>query len=145
MYSEAITLFNYHKASNSWYPSVIRGVDLIDVRSKRNSATVTSNADTAEILINCEADKSLQTDTGAKSYTTDKEFQRCAEPQNCYTFTEGKDFIYHGVWPTLTPISDNVGVDSGFFQSVNDNYSGVYKINSVAFYGLIPHFEIGGR
>jgi len=42
------------------------------------------------------------------------------------------------------PIADNE-YESGLYNDMNSKYDGVYKITTSAFFGLIPHFEIGGR
>jgi hypothetical protein len=145
MYNDIITLFNYHEGTDKWYPLIIEGTDLTELRASSNTAMGTDNADTMELIINCTADKVIKTKSGDRCYTAPKEYANCERPQDCFTFTADKDFIYCGAWPDSEPIDDDVDFDSGFYQSVNNNYDGVYKINSVAFYGLLPHFEIGGR
>ena len=145
MFDNTITLFNFHEPTNMWYPSIISNANLTELTQKNNTASGMRNGDTVEILINCNADKSIQTKDGLKGYTSPKEYNCCNEPDRFITFNPDKDFIYHGEWADSSPISDDNDFDSGFYQSVNADYDGVYKINSVAFLGLIPHFEIGGK
>lgn len=75
MYQNTITLFNFHKKTGVWYPSVISGVDLI--ASKANNATKegTVNGDTVEIIIHCNKEKAVETSEGLKSYTGAKAYE----------------------------------------------------------------------
>lgn len=145
MFDKTITLFNFHEPTNAWYASVIENVNLIELTQKNNTATGTDNGDSVEIIINCNADKSIKTKDGVKGYTRPKEYKRCSNPCEFITFNPDKDFIYHGEWSNRGPIDDDSDFDSGFYQAVNTDYDEVYKINSAAFLGLIPHFEIGGK
>lgn len=144
MYQNTITLFNFHEATGLWYPSVIADIDLI--ASKANNATKEglNNGDTVDIIIHCTHDKKIKTSQGMKSYTGAKAYAKCDNPTGCITFKPEKDFIYEGVWPDLLPI-DGEDFDSGLYNELNTNYDGVYMISSAVFYGLLPHFEIGGR
>lgn len=144
MYQNTITIFNYHKATELWYPSVISGVDLI--ASKANNATKEglNNGDVVDIIIHCTPDKQITTSEGVKSYTGAKEYAKCDNPASHITFTPEKDFIYEGIWPDTSAISGD-DYESGLYHELNENFDGVYLINSVAYYGLLPHFEIGGR
>lgn len=144
MYQNTITLFNFHKKTGVWYPSVISGVDLI--ASKANNATKegTVNGDTVEIIIHCNKEKAIKTSEGLKSYTGAKAYAVCDNPSNCITFTPECDFIYDGVWPDLSPVIDDDS-DSGLYHDMNEIKDGVYMITSAVFYSLLPHFEIGGR
>lgn len=144
MYQNTITLFNFHRATGLWYPSVISGVDLI--ASKANNATKegTTNSDAVDIIIHCTADRAVQTSEGLKSYTGAKAYARCNAPTEHITFAPECDFIYDGVWSDLSPLSDDE-FDSGLYHELNETQDGVYMISSAAFYSLLPHFEIGGR
>lgn len=145
MYDKTLTLFNYHEGTALWYPSVIEGTDFIEVTADSNSAAGNKNADTVEILINAAADKSITTKAGVKGYLSPKKYAMCENPGEYITFSPKKDFIYSGEWPSVAPVSDDEDFDSGFYQRVNAEHDGVYKINSAAFYSLLPHFEIGGH
>lgn len=144
MYQSTVTIFNFHAASGLWYPSVIHDVDLIASKSSAATAEGRNNADTVEVIVHCSADRSITTTEGLKSYTWPKEYAKCNNPTERITFTPEHDFIYDGEWPELVPISDDQ-YDSGLYHAMNDEYDGIYMINSAVFYGLIPHFEIGGR
>ena len=144
MYQSTVTIFNFHAASGLWYPSVIHDVDLIASKSSAATAEGRNNADAVEVIVHCSADRSITTTEGPKSYTGPKEYAKCSNPTERITFTPEHDFIYDGEWPELVPISDDQ-YDSGLYHAMNDEYDGIYMINSAVFYGLIPHFEIGGR
>ena len=121
MYQNTITVFNFHAASGLWYLSVIHGADLI--ASKSSTATVEgrNNADAVEIIIHCSAERTVDTTAGLKSYTGPKEYAKSDNP------------------------AEHEKYDSGLYHAMNDEHDGIYMISSAAFYGLLPHFEIGGR
>lgn len=144
MYDKTITLFNYHEDTALWYPSIIENAEVFKTTASSNTTTGTANADVVEILINCNSDKSIKTKAGVKGYLSPKAYQKCDAPEEYITFSPDKDFIYCDEWPDTEPVSDDECFDSGFYQKVNTEYDEVYKINSAASYGLIPHFEIGG-
>ncbi len=144
MYQNTITVFNYHEKTGFWHPSVINGADLIVNQSSAASKEGRNNADTVDIIIHCSAEKAVTTTAGQKSYTGPKEYANCANPAERITFKPECDFIFDGTWPDIVPISDD-GYDSGLYHALNDKYDGIYMISSAAFYGLLPHFEIGGR
>lgn len=144
MFGDTITLFNYHAASDCWYPSVISGVDFGLTATSSHKTQGTANENSMQILIPCNADKSIITSTGMKNYTGPKDYARCQTPAECVTFAPECDFVFEGAWPELTPVQDS-DYDSGLYHAMNDEYDGVHLINTASFYGLLPHFEIGGR
>lgn len=144
MYQNTITIFNYHKATELWYPSVISGVDLIASKANNTTKEGLNNGDVVDIIIHCTPDKQITTSEGVKSYTGAKEYAKCDNPASRITFTPEKDFIYEGIWPDTSAISGD-DYESGLYHELNENFDGVYLINSVVYYGLLPHFEIGGR
>ena len=145
MFQNTITLFNFHKATGLWYPSVFKGVDLgVNTASNATKDGKNSN-DTVNIIIHCTKDKVFTTADGTKkSYTGAKAYSKCDNPTACITFNPECDFIYEGEWANLELINDE-DYESGFYHSMNEEHDGVYMITSAAFYGLLPHFEIGGR
>lgn len=144
MFQNTITVFNFHKQTGLWYPSVISGADLIAAKASTRTPDGVNNADTVDILINCTAAKVITTSAGGKSYTGPKVYAGCADPASCITFTPEQDFIFDGEWADLTPIDDE-DYDEGLYHVLNAAHDGIYMISSAAFYGLLPHFEIGGR
>lgn len=145
MFQNTITLFNYHEATGMWYPSVLTKVDLGVNKSSNSTKNGINNNDTVTLIIPCTKDKGFITADGAvKSYTEAKTYAKCDNPTSYVTFKLECDFIYDGVYPDLTPVKDE-DYESGYYHAVNEEYDGVYMISSVAFYDLLPHFEIGGR
>lgn len=144
MFQSTITVFNYHKQTGLWYPSVISGADLIASKASTRTTDGVNNADAVDILINCTPAKVITTGAGDKSYTGPKEYASCADPASRITFTPEQDFIFDGEWADLTPIDDE-DYDEGLYHALNATHDGIYMISSAAFYGLLPHFEIGGR
>lgn len=144
MFQSTITVFNYHKRTGLWYPSIIPYVDLIAAKASTRTTDGVNNADAVDILINCTAAKAITTSAGRKSYTGPKEYAGSTAPARCITFTPEQDFIFDGKWSDLTPIDDE-DYDEGLYHALNAAHDGVYMISSAAFYSLLPHFEIGGR
>ena len=144
MFTNTITLFNLHKATGLWHPVVIKGADVIEAKSSNVSAHGKINTSVIDILVNCSSAKVVKTESGDKQYIGPKAYAKCENPENYLTFTPENDFIFEGVWPDLSPAAED-DYESGLYHELNDNYDGVYMISSAAFYGLIPHFEIGGK
>ena len=144
MYRDTITVFNYHAASGRWFPSVISGADLLVTKASSATTAGGSNADTAEIIIHCTADRRIATGEGMKSYTEPKEYARCDDPARHITFAPECDFIFAGAWPGTKPLTDDE-YDEGLYHALNAEHDGIYLISAAAYYGLLPHFEIGGR
>lgn len=145
MYQNTITLFNFHEATGLWYPSVFTGVDLGVNNSSRSTKDGKNNGDAVSVIIHCTADKTFTTADGTeKSYTGAKAYAKCENPTACITFKPECDFIYEGAWPDLEPLREE-DYESGLYHALNDEHDGVYMISSAAYYGLLSHFEIGGR
>lgn len=143
MHDRTITLFNYH--GGKWYPSVIHGVSVLEnVASSATTQGGKTGSDTLEVSIKTSSSKGIETATGFKTYVSPNAYAACSAPADCLTFKPERDFIYCGEWPTA-PIDDAEYEESGLYHAMNEEHDGVYMITSVAWYGLIPHFEIGGR
>lgn len=67
MYHNTITLFNYHKATDKWYPSVISGVDLISNKASTATKEGVNNGDTVDIIVHCTRDRVITTSEGRKA------------------------------------------------------------------------------
>ena len=146
MYNDTITLFNWHEATERWYPTVFTRADVGEITSSNSTAQAgkTGN-DTVSIIIHCDADKSFTaTDGTVKSYLRAKEYALCNDPAAHITFKPERDFVYAGEWNDPQPVSDD-DYEAGFYHEMNDTHDDVYMISSAAFFSLLPHFEIGGR
>ena len=144
MYSNTITLFNYSEQTKLWYPHVIPGCDLIAANAKTSGSSGQGNSDAVDLIINCTASKQITTTAGAQSYTGPKAFAAEAAPAALITFTPQRDFFLDGIWNGASTIDED-DYESGFYNEMNKTTDGIYLITSATFYGLLPHFEIGGR
>ena len=147
MRDRTITLFNLHKASGLWYPTVLNNVSLNAVHADNATANAgIVNADVTEAIIRVSAEQSV-TDAGSgniKRYAGSKEYAKLENPAAYFTFTPEQDFFIEGDYESDEPVSDDES-DDGFYHAMNRERDGVYMIQSAAYYSLIPHFEIGGR
>ena len=144
MYHKTITLFNYHKPTGKWYPSVISGVDLIGNTASTATKEGVNNGDTVDVIIHCTRGRVITTSAGPKPYLPPKLYAEHNPLSGLITFVPEQDFIYEGEWPDLAVIDDE-DYESGFYHEMNNTYDGVYLITSAVFCDLLPHFEIGGR
>lgn len=76
------------------------------------------------------------------------------EMLNSFTLNTDGDFFVLVKKPELNldidaPVgiqdSNNPVYNGGFYEYMKDKYSYVYQMNSFAVFGLIPHFEVGGK
>lgn len=149
MYSDTVTVFNRYVDSfknTTWYPSVIKGVNLNIDKAAIVAKYGAESKDNAVLNIHYQAvDGQIFLD--GKPYLPPKEWDRQTNDKlaESITFTSGKDFDFFmlGEYPTKEPIADDDYVD-GFYNYVNDEYDYVFAITSVAKYTAIPHFEIMG-
>lgn len=144
MFRDTITVFNFHEASGQWYPSVISGADLGVTRSQSATTTGMTNADTVTVLVQCAEDRSITTADGVKRFADPKEYAKSTAPAEFITFAPECDFIFAGAWAGTESLVDD-DHDSGLYHAMNEAHDGVYMITSAGFFGLLPHFEIGGR
>ena len=142
MYDATLTLFNYHKATNLWYTTVIYGADVIETRGADSSTRGLQNTDAVEIIVHTNAQQAVLCDAGAKQYLGPKAYRACDTPESCFTFTPETDFVMVGDHGVLEPVEDDE--DCGLYHRMNDAYDGVYLIHTATWYSLLPHFEIGG-
>jgi hypothetical protein len=140
MHREIITLFNFHKQSGKWYTTLFQGVTLLELKGETaTGAGGQTNADSVEAIIHVSPDKAYD----GKTYVGAKEYKEMAVPEEHFTFLAGTDFFMAGDY-RMEPVLDD-DYDEGLYHEMNRTYDGVYMVTSAAFYGLLPHFEIGGR
>ena len=144
LFQDTITVFNYHKSTGFWYPTVINNAHIESANSVTHGTTGNTNADSVKVSISSTSEKSVRTPEEIKSYTEPKAFAATENPGGCITFTPECDFFYVGTWGDLMPVDDD-DYDEGFYHAMNRENDGVYMVSSVAYFRLIPHFEIGGR
>lgn len=151
MYQDTITLFNRKAGErgqgDTWYPTVIKGVNLnIDrsaivakygAESKDNAVLhIRYRKENGEIAIVCDSDTE-------KPWMPPKEWDKT---EDSITFTDGNafDFFWKGEW-TEGIVTDAQYQDEGFYGYMNRTHDYVFAVSSVAVYSVIPHFEIMGK
>ncbi len=147
LFQSIITLFNFHKGTGIWYPTVIYGVHIESISASNHGVWGDTNADSVELRIKSNLAQYVNTSEGPKRYIRPKEYaslQPSEEYNDYFTITPECDFFYDGRWDDPVPVDDDE-YDDGFYNAMNRENDGVYLISSAAFFRLIPHFEIGGR
>ena len=143
-----ITIFNRYDAAADdvrYYASVIHGVKLQVDKAAAVTASGLKDADSmwcsvpyvnAGDHITIDGKKHLSPVEWSKQVGDDMEAT--------VTFDEGKDILLDAVWdgPSVVMAAEYDRI--GFLNHLRNTYDGVYQINSVGRYDLIPHFELGG-
>lgn len=149
LYADTITLFNRYqsKLGDTWYPTVLRNVDLNIDKAAIAAKYGENSADTATLHVKYQR-QGAGILVGGKPYLPPKEWDRQINDllPATVTFSDGADFDFFclGDWGSVEPIADNDYLD-GFYDHMNKNYDYVFAISSVAMYSVIPHFEIMGK
>ena len=123
MFNDTVTLFNLY--NETWYPTVLQGVEAQEVTGKTESKDGSKPADTCSLHI---PEKLMSGYHRPKAYTGEG-----------YTVREG-DFFVIGDFSS-EPIDEN-GYEDGYMTHMKNTYDGVYNINSVGIYKTIPHIEV---
>lgn len=160
MHDDVVTIFNYHAKTGLWYTSVFKNVHLLEVNGEtatRDSSR--TNDSNIELIIPIWTNNSPCTccsvsqnrisyrnpDTGeVLRYIGPKAYANLENPHEYFTFKAETDFMVVGNYSSVLPLDDDE-YDEGLYHAMNDAQDGVYMITSVVYYGLLPHFEIGGR
>lgn len=175
MYDAIITLFNFHEKTGAWHTTVFSGVSLYATEgagATRDSGRI--NESTIDAIIHVDRNQAASTviyepnriadsagnticaDDGTalcykepdtcrvKRYIGAKAFSKLDDPGGYFTFKPETDFFAVGNYSSSTPILDDT-YEQGLYHAMNDAQDDVFMIVSAAFYGLLPHFEIGGR
>lgn len=146
MYADTITIFNRYKESGdvSWYPTVIRNVDLNIDKAAIVAKYGEQSTDNARLHVKYESEQENALISG-KRYLPPKSWaaQDTTELPDTITFASGNDFDFFivGEWAEPDPILDDEFLD-GFYNYMNSRYDYVFSVTSVAMYSVIPHFEI---
>lgn len=148
MYQDTITLFNRKKSNttgDSWYPTVIQGVNLNIDRAAILAKYGASSQDNAALQIqyqqkNGEITIACDSET-EKPWISPKKWDKT---KAALTFNPDGDFFWLGEWSGGIVSDADYGPD-GFYSYMNREYDYVFAISSVARYSVIPHFEIMGK
>lgn len=149
MFDKTITLFNHYKSrlGDMWYPTVIRGVNLLIDKAAIMAKYGAESNDNAILNIHYQTvDGQIMVD--GKPYLPPKEWSNQINDKlpESITFASGKDFDFFmlGEYGSTEPIADDDYMD-GFYNHMNDNYDFVFAITSVGGpYTTIPTFQIMG-
>lgn len=149
MYQDTITLFNRKPGErgqgDTWYPTVIKGVNLLIDRAailekygpeSKDSASlhIRYQMRNGEIAIVCDSET-------VKPWMPPKEWDRT---EDALTFSTEGDFFCKGEW-TGGIVADTDYGPEGFYSHMNQTRDYVFTVSSVARYSAIPHFEIMGK
>lgn len=151
MYTDVITLFNRKPGDrgqgDTWYPTVIKGVNLNIDRAAILAKYGAENQDNAvlhirfkkkdgEIVIVCDSETE-------KQWMPPKKWDGT---EDSITFTSGNnfDFFWSGEWRGGI-VTDSQYLDEGFYGYMNRTEDYVFAVTAVALYSVIPHFEIMGK
>lgn len=148
MYKDIITLFNRYVDSMGntlWFPHVLTGVNFNGDRSVIVNKYGEQSKDNAVLNI-----KYHIADSGKMvnnlPYLDPKEWEKQVNDDlpKSITFAQGNDFDFFmlGDYGSEEVIEDSKGT---FFREMQQEYSNVYAITSVAEYSVIPHFQITGK
>lgn len=149
MYQDTITLFNRKPGErgqgDTWYPTVITGVNLMIDRAAILAKYGPESKDNASLHIRYQSKDGAITiacDSGTeKPWMPPKEWDKT---EDAITFSTEGDFFCKGEWKGGIVSDADYGPD-GFYSHMNKTRDYVFAVSSVARYSVIPHFEIMGK
>lgn len=151
MYDNTVTLFNRKKGErgqgDTWYPSVLRNVNLNMDKTSILAKYGAEAADTAVLNIRyqVEGEKKM---VGEKPWLPQKTWQKGDDPAETLTFADGEafDFFWLGEWTSGVVSDADYSTDLSFYDYMNRMYDHVFAVSSVGGpYSVISHFEIMGK
>lgn len=146
MYQDTITLFNRKTGSrgagDTWYPTVIQGVNLNIDRAAILAKYGPEAQDSAVLSIRYTV-KDGAVMVAGKPWMPPKEWDGT---EDALTFASGTgfDFFWVGEWDGGIVSDEGYGTE-GFYGYMNRVKDYAFAITSVARYSVIPHFEILGK
>lgn len=134
MHNDTVTLFN--RGEGIWYPTVLKGVNLNIDKANINQRYGEKSSDSAVLNIPYTGDKII----AGKPWKPPMEW----EP-GTITFRDGNDFDFFwlGEWDG-GEVAD-ADYKGGFYQWMNKNHDYVFAVSAVAWFSVIPHFEVVGK
>lgn len=153
MYQDTITLFNRKPGErgkgDTWYPTVIKGVNLNIDRAAILAKYGAESQDNAMLSIK------YVTENGETIVTCDEYTKKpwmapksWDGTEDSLTFASGTnfDFFWQGEWDGgIVSDADSRWSTEGFYNYMNRTHDYVFAVSSVAMYSVIPHFEIMGK
>lgn len=150
MYDKTITVFNKYvnqKDEVYWYPTVVKGVQLIVDKSANIEKTGLDTADTATLHVMYKIADGKRVVSGKEHLEPKKWAKQINDTLGkTLTFASG-DFFMVGEYSEKMVSDEDYQSRSngGFYDHMNRNNDNVFLITNVGTYTLIPHFEIGGK
>lgn len=143
MYKDTITLFNRKPGErgqgNTWYPTIIKGVNLSIDRAAIVARYGPESQDNAVLNVRYRM-------YGDEVFVAEKPWMPPKVwdgTEDSLTFAAG-DFFWNGEWSGGIVQDSEYGAD-GFYGYMNKEKDYVFSITSVARMTVIPHFEIMGK
>ena len=125
--------FNAETEEETYYPTLLEGVDLVETKGANVSKSGLDSADAAKLFV-CIGDVN-------KTYMEPKAWDALTEDEkkNYITFHSTEDFFVKG---------DQTAVDlpeTDAYEWMRNNFDDVYKVTNIDKYeDILPHFEVGG-
>lgn len=125
--------FNAETEEETYYPTLLEGVDLVETKGANVSKSGMDSADAAKLFV-CIGDVN-------KTYMEPKAWDALTEDEkkNYITFHSTEDFFVKG---------DQAAVDlpeTDAYEWMRNNFDDVYKVTNIDKYeDILPHFEVGG-
>ena len=150
MYKDVITIFNRKEGDegDTWYPTVIRNVQLNMDRAAILAKYGAQSSDSAVLNVRYKKDGEKIIIAG-KRWLPPKQWESQLDHSEAVTFTTGDrfDFFWLGDWGSEDPVQDaDYFADTDFYTYMNRTHDYVFAVSSVGGpYSVIPHFEILGK
>ena len=125
--------FNAETEEETYYPTLLEGVDLVETKGANISKSGMESADAATLYVSLE--------NMAKPYIEPKAWAELPEEEkaNYSTFTPTDDFYVSGDKTSISLPESNV------YEYMLDNFDSVYKVTHIDKYtDVMPHLEVGG-
>jgi hypothetical protein len=125
--------FNAETEEETYYPTLLEGVDLVETKGANVSKSGMNSADAAKLFV-CIGDVN-------KTYMEPKAWDALTEDEkkNYITFHSTEDFFVKG---------DQAAGDlpeTDAYEWMRNNFDDVYKVTNIDKYeDILPHFEVGG-
>lgn len=84
-------------------------------------------------------------------YITPEKWEKIGNKQNNITFNKNSYILLKNVLSLSIDINPPIGLinekdyDKGLIDYLTEEYGGIYKVNTIEHYNLIPHWHIGGN
>ena len=125
--------FNAETEEETYYPTLLEGVDLVETKGANVSKSGMDSADAAKLFVCIDDVNKTYMETKAWDALTED------EKKNYITFHSTEDFFVKG---------DQTAVDlpeTDAYEWMRNNFDDVYKVTNIDKYeDILPHFEIGG-